>query len=296
MIIRKLYLFSYIAALAIAFPACKVNHALIAPPGTVKLNDTVYIDMYPVSNWSYLEFLSSLSGYWSLETSDSLKTLTPYGYTGRNFVSYGNNGRIGSGTDRRNKNVPFVITEKPFFGMPDSNLFQKMELIDALLFGEINTANYIYHPFYRNYPIMNISAEQAEMFCRWRSDMVKIVYATTNKDSLEYSKYVKIVKYRLPKETEWIKALEIANLNFSAPKNSVHRSTDPIVDLYTYYDKKDKYKFYSFPSYLSELIEDNRYINYNWTDSLNTFDTRIVRPFYSVSPGIGFRCACEVIK
>ena len=296
MTLQKLYLFGSIAVLVTMIAACRSNKELIPPPGTIKLSETVYIDDYPISNIEYVEFLSSLSVYWSLETSDSLASLKPYGLAGRNYVSYGNYLTSTTGTDKRHKKVPYNIFEAPFYGMPDSILYKNMMLKDTTFYDGVDMETYLYHPAYRRYPVLNVSPAQAAMFCKWRTDLVQIMYAVTHEDSLEHLEHAKMIKYRLPKKEEWIEAMERADLNFSAPKDSAYQGGEPVVDVYYYYNKKDTFQFYTLPNYLSELVEGDQYINYNWTDSLQTLDIKTVRPFESVSPGIGFRCACDVEK
>ncbi|GAB3824962.1 SUMF1/EgtB/PvdO family nonheme iron enzyme [Hymenobacter jeollabukensis] len=56
--------------------------------------------------------------------------------------------------------------------------------------------------FYHRFPIVGISREQAQVFCRWRSRVVTQAYNTGNHlDSLNRD-YVRF-EYRLPTEAEW---------------------------------------------------------------------------------------------
>lgn len=53
--------------------------------------------------------------------------------------------------------------------------------------------NYFWHPAYNNYPVVNISYEGAEMFCKWLTEK----YNSTSMRNF------KKVKFRLPANEEW---------------------------------------------------------------------------------------------
>lgn len=280
-------------SLTILITSCASRRELIPPPGTVKLNDTTYIDRYPITNFEYLEFLNSVSAYWSLRTSDSLSQLKPYGLS-HGYLCIESPQMIATTGKIKNK-IPHDIFAKPFYGFPDSVLYQKMNIKDTVLFGKVSSRTYLTHPAYRDYPVLNIDPIQAETYCKWRTDMVKIYNACNNKDSLDYSKHVQIIHYRLPKKEEWIQAQEKANLNYLNHADTLFKGTEPVVDIYFYSDNKNSFPFYSYPGRLSEIIDSSQIINYGWTDSLEN-KIEFVRPFVRSSPGIGFRCSCEVKK
>lgn len=51
------------------------------------------------------------------------------------------------------------------------------------------------HPAYRNYPVVNVTREGAELYCEWVSEK----YANESNGSIQ-------LKFRLPKHTEWVRA------------------------------------------------------------------------------------------
>lgn len=64
------------------------------------------------------------------------------------------------------------------------------------LYNEPYVSYYHRHIAYKNFPVVGITFEQAQAFCKWRTNMVKAFYA------LRYKKDLKI-EYRLPDKQEW---------------------------------------------------------------------------------------------
>jgi len=249
--------------------------------------------MYPTTNFEYFEFLTSVSAYWSERTSDSLISLTPFGYTSGYLLVESMDMKISTGIAKGK--IRFNLFEKPFYGFPDSTLYKSMTIADTTLYGSVTTQTYLTHPVYRNFPVLNINPNQAATYCKWRTDMVKLNYACKIRDSTDYLKYVEINKYRLPSKQEWFSARDKANLDYSIHEDNLLKGSDPIVNIFYFTKNKYKFDFYDFPNYLSEIIDSNQIINYSWKDSIME-NSELVRPFKNISPGTGFRCACEVKK
>ncbi|MBG8553689.1 formylglycine-generating enzyme family protein [Hymenobacter guriensis] len=64
--------------------------------------------------------------------------------------------------------------------------------------------NYFSNPFYRYYPVVGISYEQAVAFCRWRSQLVTSSFNQSSVKSVDSlsADYVRFT-FRLPTEAEW---------------------------------------------------------------------------------------------
>ena len=64
------------------------------------------------------------------------------------------------------------------------------------------TATYFTDPYYRYYPVVGVSREQVEAYCRWRSAVTTEALRITRNLSLTHTDYM-VMRYRLPTETEW---------------------------------------------------------------------------------------------
>ncbi|MDT0678072.1 SUMF1/EgtB/PvdO family nonheme iron enzyme [Autumnicola musiva] len=157
-----------------------LNHN--TPPGTIQLEDNLYIDKTPVTNLMFMEFLKSLDRYWNLEKHDSIQKMAKYGFDGseiKNFLSKNVQERVGIKND------------------------------SLLTIGEdLNFEDYINDPFYDYHPVIQITKAQAQFFCLWRTDMVMLSYAYKAKNPTERKKFPSKVNYRLPAISELKKAVE----------------------------------------------------------------------------------------
>ena len=78
-------------------------------------------------------------------------------------------------------------------------LFQQMEPDNSKLPRE----DYFTNPFFRFYPVVGITYEQAVTYCKWRSDIVnRNNKKEINSEGLQAPKPF-ILEFRLPSETEW---------------------------------------------------------------------------------------------
>ncbi len=149
------------------------------PPGTVKINDTLYCDETEVSNLSWYEYV-----YWTK-------------------VKYG----IGS--------------KEHLATLPDSTVWQKQVETKQYPFGMY------YFRMYRDYPIVGITYEQAQAFCKWRTERVR--------EYMWISKKYPLIdfEYRLPSKAEW----EFLSNNGAGVMNQSNTFT------HSYNKKKDSHEY-----------------------------------------------------
>lgn len=226
----------------------KKNKTLKTPPGTKKLNDSIYIDVSPVNNIMYNEFYSSITHFWSFETHDSIKKLPNFGNTKTFLQSKLENTKI------------------------DSTLINDMLPLHNTFVGNLSTQEYFNDYKFSYYPIVNITKYQAEMYCKWRTDLVKILASIIYKTPESRLNFPLHFTYRLPTKLELQSALNL--YGYSKIK------TKPINDIYlksfAISNRKKYKKVYFFKDNISEYTIDNS--------------------IFGKGTHTGFRCVCEVKK
>jgi formylglycine-generating enzyme required for sulfatase activity len=225
-----------------------------SPPGTSKINDSIYIDQLPVTNVMYLEFLDRLQSFWSLEKHEEFKTAPKFGrpkvtpvYTYPNDL----------------KKTPLLI---------EMSINETLTINDSLK----THSQYLINPKYSHHPVLQVTREQAEMFCLWRTDMVMYLYATA-KNERRRNKYPKEIRYRLPTQEELIQAKtffkEQKEFSFSKEESPLHLQLNDI-----------KFRSFIFLN-ISEYTTDSIPFGSNWRNNA---------PTTFPNDYTGFRCICEV--
>ena len=183
---------------------------------------------------------------------------------------------------------------------------------------------YFKHPAYKDYPVVNITREQAIKFCEWKtSELNKYLESLTEKEK----KGIKKVKVRLPKDVEW-KFAALGGLpgysdypwkglgmriesgrdqglfraNFMdntgeirVEKNKINALDDLTTPVTSFY--KNGYGLYNMSGNVAELIGDKYIVRGGHWDSfkdglrLNTYE-----PYTGASPTVGFRYVIEVVN
>jgi hypothetical protein len=227
------------------------------PPGTVELNDSLRIDFVPVTNIMYLEYLHSLKYFWTLRVHDSIKKLPSYG-------------------------VSKIYAKKMFDGLPNDNVLWSLQLIasDLKINNGISSKHFIEHPNYSWFPVVNITKDQAELFCKWRTDMVKILLSVNTKNFAERKKFPLKIQYRLPTKQE----LEEAKIKYGISSKLKAKKGLPIVPYASKYNKHFEKAVFT-EGILSEIILDDLPFGTNWRDE---------RSFNLPNDYTGFRCVCEI--
>ena len=232
------------------------QHKFKNPPGTVKLNDSLYIDVVPVDNQMHYEFQVSRINFWNEEVHETLKTLDNYGLnwdTIEKQLGY-NNEKFIKKTTSENK---MIIA------------------LDSVSFTILK---------YPNYPIINISKTEAVLYCKWRTDLVKLGWAINSKTEKKRSKYPKDILYRLPTTKEFNNA--IATFGYSKKNHEPYYETTPIFPYRLKYKKKNR-KAIFLKDNISEYTIETTPFGSNWKKE-STFST--------VNDYTGFRCVCEILE
>lgn len=225
------------------------------PPGTIKLTETLYIDKVPVTNFMYDEFLDHLEKYWSDKKHEEMKSYATYGLDADSvFEPYRGNIRL----------------------LMSARLDPRL-----MVYNKLDMNDYRTHPYYQWHPVVSVSQEQAELYCKWRTDMVNAVYGIRSKNKRQRSEYPEKVRYRLPTEKEMIAAQNLL---------------DPALKMLTYQDAIYTYAgdFYKFKRIQDEnhmAIFEMREISKNGVylplrESLSYYEENELNT--------GFRCICEV--
>lgn len=228
------------------------------PPGTIYFKNNLFIDVAPVDNSMYLEFLHSVAYFWDENISEKTKNLPAFG-------------------------LNMSLMKQRFDGMTVSSDFVKsLNLnIDLKIGKNFSSDDFIRHPSYSYYPLVNMTRKQAEMYCKWRTDMVKINLAYSSKNLKQRTKHHKTINYRLPTESELNEALIIFGLS---KKKFSKNELPPFTSYRNSYKKKYK-KAYFLKNNISEITSDSTLFGENWK---NSNDSKLPNDY------TGFRCICEV--
>ncbi|MCF8272253.1 MAG: hypothetical protein K9I95_00320 [Flavobacteriaceae bacterium] len=224
----------------------KINKKLEIIPGTIRLNDSLFMDVSLVNNIMYNEFYTNICYFWSSEARDSIKNLPNFGLT------------------------KMYLQSKLEKTKVDTSLITRMTPLKNTFVGSMGTYDYFRHPKFIYYPMVNITKYQAEMYCNWKSDMVKILASIIYKTPEERKKAPLNFKFRLPSKQELQTALDL--YGYTSLKNK------PINNIYLkpleISFKKEYKKIYFIKDNISEFTLNNL----NFGEETYT----------------GFRCVCEV--
>lgn len=151
------------------------------PPGTIRVNDTLFMDKAPVDNLMFLEFVDQVERIKRYNESAKLQTQELHVadlYLMRTLL------------DRsRNKEI-----------------YEQINLIKRKGSKRLSSEKYLEQPDFMHYPALYISKEMAEFYCNWRTKMVLLLWAkrTLNASNLNPPK----IEYRLPTPAEFELAKE----------------------------------------------------------------------------------------
>lgn len=188
----------------------------LIPPGTLKINDSLYMDMSPISNIMYQELLDF------------------------------------SEVNKENDAITVIFSSDTNFDGNWIDMYSK-------------------NPKYQFFPMLHITREQAEYYCKWRSERVQLLWDT------KFPNHNILVLYRLPTIKEYVEA----ELNFKSTKRFKSFQADNPLKLKIIKHPKTKYVTYN----ISEITADDLFFGENWKG---------ITPTELPNTYTGFRCICEV--
>lgn len=183
---------------------------------------------------------------------------------------------------------------------------------------------YFKHPGYQNYPVVNITREQATLFCEWKTSELNSFLETLSEKE---KNGINNVTVRLPTEKEWMiaalggepvyshypwKGLDMrqekgndqgmfrANFKYNTGeirvgKDKVNAADDLTAPVQSFY--KNGYGLYNMCGNVSELIQDKNIAKGGHWDSFKD-ELRInsIEHYTGAAPTVGFRYVIEVVK
>jgi formylglycine-generating enzyme required for sulfatase activity len=179
-----------------------------------------------------------------------------------------------------------------------------------LSYSEPYVEYYYRHPAYRNYPVVGISYEQVQAYCKWRPERVRENYAIENKQDLK-------IEYRLPTKEEWEwlsnngtdifytqngknkKGIAILNCKRAVtdsvytPKGNVGDAGDVTAPVKSY--QKNRFGLYNFIGNVAEMIAEKGISKGgSWKQFMEECRPGIDTPYQKPEAWLGFRCVCIV--
>jgi len=216
------------------------------PPGTIKINDTLFIDKAPVDNLMYLEFMTKVESLWNNKLHKTLKSMSL-------------------------EEIDDSVISNFDSSMDNQELLNTISTVENIAISDsVNMEYYFNHPKFQYHPMVGITKDQAQLFCKWRTDMVNLRWGMKIKENK--NNYRKI-RYRLPTD----KDLDLATKVFRENGKFVF-SDQTSLEKINFKDRGQKEAFflYNIPEFTQSedntaLTEENKDFNFKF-----------------------FRCICEV--
>ncbi len=184
--------------------------------------------------------------------------------------------------------------------LPDTTVWR-----EKLAYNEPYVSYYLRHIVYRDYPVVGVSYEQAQAFCKWRTDRVKL-FLTRKKDFIHHN-----FEYRLPTKSEWERLAESSsNVLYNNSKdekgnyqlNCIHPDTittksPPYADVTTPVNsyQKNFIGLFNMLGNVSEMVSEKGICKGgSWRSMPEQCRIGKEETYDKPTAWIGFRCVCIV--
>ncbi len=174
---------------------------------------------------------------------------------------------------------------------------------------------YLRDKLYRLFPVVGISYEQANSFCKWRTDMVNAsIYAKEKNftfkamDTLDMKLVKKIYEYRLPTKAEWeniasidynkkiktkIEKEKIVNGNFYDPERTKRNDVKTFTSQSSSYFPNNIGVYDIFGNVAEIIAEKGIAKGGSWKTDGNDCSAQKDYPYDKPNNQLGFRCVCD---
>lgn len=253
-------------SLLLLVPVAGLLAQKIPPPGTLRLNDSVYIDKHPVTNSDYAFFLLCTEQFWNHAVSDSLNqidlTKIDLPKLQRKYI----------------RDVRWRINQQPLI-----NRMQVEKVAYKFLDTGLTLKQQLLHPRVKDFPIIGISLEQAVTYCKWRTDMMRINYALSHKSERKKARHFSYLLYRLPLAGEWMAMQQEKGVLGKQLMNT---------NMQEEWKEKDLFITYAFS--FTEWLEPSGVVQKLAVNNAEKVLDMTVPPSDNTKTQMGFRCSCEV--
>jgi formylglycine-generating enzyme required for sulfatase activity len=194
------------------------------------------------------------------------------------------------------------LSKEHIASLPDTTCWR-----EKLAYNEPYVIHYYRHVAYREYPVVGISYEQANAYCKWRTERVK-TFLTIKKDFKNQN-----FTYRLPSKAEWEILAESSSIflsnNGKNDKGKYNLNCIHIIDSASFqkYDyvanadvtapissyNKNKFGIYNMLGNVAEMIsEEGISKGGSWRNRIE--ECRVGKEIHYNKPTawLGFRCIC----
>jgi len=265
------------------------NKKTVAPSGTVWLKDKLFIDVCEITNADYREFIHNYEIRYGFKSKE-LQRIIP--------------------TNIKKHYYTYIAKESIVLSDSTKLSTEKDHLI-----------HYLYHPAYHDYPVTNISYEQALEYCKFRTWAVNL-QLYLNSHHIKYSpdssyRFPTKMCYRLPSKAEWEYAassgLEITKYPLGYEKyldnknqakfyskewlNLVEgNSSGSVLTNRVGFGRANKFGLYNMVGNVSEMTNEQGVAKgLNYTMYIEGYNISLDIPYKESADWLGFRCICELV-